>query len=61
MKRKPIVTYEEEFQNIMSHFIMTQYSLKKGLKKLPKKGADGFIEDMAHLHNREAMEPLAYG
>ena len=45
----------------MSPFIMVQYSLKKGLKKYPKKGSEVIIKEMIQLHNRGVMEPLVYG
>ena len=44
----------------MSHFIMMQYSLKKLLKKYPKKGAEVVIKDMTQLQNWDAMENLSY-
>ena len=44
----------------MSHFVMTQYSTKKGLKNYPKKGAEAVIKEMNQLHNWDAMDTIAY-
>ena len=38
-----------------------QYSLKKGPNKYPKKGAEAVIKEIIQLHNRDAMDTLAYG
>ena len=40
---------------------MTQYSLEKGLKKYPKKGAEAVIKEMTQMNHWYAMENLYYG
>ena len=40
---------------------MKKYSLKKGMKNSPKKGADAFIKETTQLHKCGATDPLVYG
>ena len=64
-KRKPppenLNSYENELQNVMSHFIMTQYLLKKEPKKNPVKDDEAVIKEITQLNDWYVMEPLSYG
>jgi len=40
------------------HILMTQMSVKVGIKKFGKRGDDAVSKELRHLHNRKAMVPI---
>ena len=50
-------SYEQIFANVVHH-VMTQYSLKAGIKKFGKKGEDAAYEELEQLHMRDTFKPV---
>jgi hypothetical protein len=49
--------YSHMYANIMHH-TMTQYSLKKGFKKFPKKAEAAVTKELLQLHTKDTFAPM---
>jgi hypothetical protein len=43
----------------LKHVMMTQFSIKKGLKEFGEAGAEAVISEMQQLHDREVIQSKA--
>ena len=41
-----------------NHYIMSQYSLKKGIQMFGEKGVDAVMSELKQLHDRRVIEPI---
>jgi hypothetical protein len=41
----------------LAHIVMTQHSVKKGLKEFGNAGVDAVLKELQQLHDRKVMEP----
>jgi Reverse transcriptase (RNA-dependent DNA polymerase) len=48
----------EDAWDVLTHYAMTQLSLKAGLKAFGKKGQQGVFKELSQLHWRDTFEPL---
>jgi hypothetical protein len=55
--RKPRDYSHMHYHATIMHHAMTQYSLKKGLKKFQKVGEAAVSKEFKHLHMRETFKP----
>jgi hypothetical protein len=50
-------SYEQTFANVVHH-VMTQYSMKAGIKKFGDRGVDAAYAEMEQLHLRDTFKPV---
>jgi hypothetical protein len=43
---------------LVAHYIMTQYSMKAGMRKFKKRGEDAISKELSQLHYQDTFEPV---
>jgi hypothetical protein len=45
----------------LEHTVMTQHSMKRGIKEFGEAGVDAVLKELQQLHDRKVLEPVSVG